>query len=115
MELNEYQIRALNLEKDSGLTKDEKLIVWGLGISGEAGEVSDNIKKWIRDDDYYMKPRRREEMTTELGDVLWYVSGIAYLLGVSLSELAEGNLKKLRDRREKEKRESPNYSVAHTQ
>ena len=103
MELNEYQNMASELEKDAGLTEDEKLIVWGLGISGEAGEVSDNIKKWIRDDDYFMEPHRRDEMAIELGDVMWYVSGVSRLLGFSLSEIAQRNLDKLRARRKEEK------------
>ena len=63
------------------LNKDERLAVWGLGISGEAGEVSDHIKKFIRDDDYCMTPERTDKLLGELGDVLWYVSSIAGAIG----------------------------------
>jgi len=37
----------------------------------------------------------------ELGDVLWMVSGIATYYGMSLQEIAEGNIAKLKSRQER--------------
>ncbi len=39
-----------------------------------------------------------DAITKELGDVLWYVAGVARYLGVSLSSVAEKNLAKLESR-----------------
>ena len=70
-----------------------------LGIASEAGEVAGKMKKWIRDGDSKMT---REEwvqaMSSEIGDVLWYVARLADELGLSLSEIAEENMAKLLDR-----------------
>ena len=40
----------------------------------------------------------REEITKELGDVLWYVAMIAEYLGVAMTEVADVNLEKLESR-----------------
>lgn len=71
-----------------------------IGLCGEAGEVAEKYKKCIRDD----KPivgETRDAIIKELGDVLWYVAAIASELKVTLSEVAEKNLEKLADRRER--------------
>ncbi len=69
-----------------------------LGLAGEAGEVSENLKKAIRDDGGDITPERRQAMLKELGDVLWYVTACATDLGSSLREVAETNAAKLLDR-----------------
>lgn len=65
-----------------------------LGISGEAGELSENVKKWI----FYGRPLDRQEMKEELGDLLWYVALACNALGVPLSEVMEANISKLKSR-----------------
>jgi NTP pyrophosphatase (non-canonical NTP hydrolase) len=37
----------------------------------------------------------------ELGDVLWFVSEMAYVLGLELEDIAQGNLQKLADRQQR--------------
>ena len=74
-----------------------------LGLSGEAGEVAEKIKKVIRDKGGVVDGETRELIKKELGDVLWYVSQIAAELGLSLDDIAEGNIKKLYDRLERGK------------
>lgn len=69
-----------------------------LGLSGEAGEVAEKIKKVIRDHGGVFDEVLREEVKKELGDVLWYVSQISTELGLSLDEIAENNIEKLSDR-----------------
>lgn len=69
-----------------------------LGLSGEAGEVAEKVKKVIRDKGGVVDDETRTSIQKELGDVLWYVSQIASELELSLDEIAEGNIKKLYDR-----------------
>lgn len=69
-----------------------------LGLTGEAGEVSDKIKKVLRDDGGEVSSEKREEIKKELGDVLWYVSQVATELNLELDNIAELNIKKLYSR-----------------
>lgn len=66
-----------------------------LGLAGETGEVAENVKKVIRDDNGVVTYDRKTKLFFELGDVLWYVANIAAELNMSLSEIARGNLGKL--------------------
>ncbi len=75
--------------------KDNNFIYPTLGLSGEAGEVAEKIKKVLRDKDGMMDDATREEIKKELGDVLWYVSQIATELGLSLDNIANTNIKKI--------------------
>ena len=43
------------------------------------------------------------DLEKELGDVLWYVSAIAYYSGIEPGDIATTNLNKLEDRRERNK------------
>lgn len=69
----------------------------GLGLTGEAGEVADIIKKVVhhgRDLDDAMETKLKKE----LGDVLWYAAHLCNVMGWSLSEVAALNVEKLRAR-----------------
>ena len=72
-----------------------------LGLTGEAGEVSEKVKKILRDNNGVADEERKKELTKELGDVLWYLSQIATELGLSLEEVASLNIEKLRSRHER--------------
>lgn len=74
-----------------------------LGLSGEAGEVAEKIKKIIRDKDGSVGKEDREELEKELGDVLWYISQIATELKINLEDIAANNLEKLLSRLERNK------------
>jgi NTP pyrophosphatase (non-canonical NTP hydrolase) len=69
-----------------------------LGLTGEAGEVADKVKKVIRDRQGVFDVETREAIKLELGDVLWYVAQLASELGYELDEVAEANLQKLSSR-----------------
>ncbi len=71
-----------------------------LGLAGEAGEVANQVKKWIRDDQGNMTAERKAKILDEISDVLWYAAQLCTDLGASLGEVAEGNLKKLAARKE---------------
>ena len=74
-----------------------------LGLAGESGEVVEKIKKLIRDKNGVADEKVKQEITKELGDVLWYLSPLATELGLSLDEIADENLKKLFSRLERNK------------
>lgn len=70
-----------------------------LGLAGESGEICEKVKKCIRDDGGKMTDERRALLAKELGDVLWYVATLASELGLSMDEIAAGNLAKLAARK----------------
>lgn len=65
-----------------------------IGMCGEAGEVSELIKKYA----YHEHTIDTEHLARELGDVLWYVSYMANLFGYSLGKIMEMNQEKLAKR-----------------
>ena len=69
-----------------------------IGLSGETGEVTELIKKAIRDDQGKITPERRTKIIEELGDVLWYHAEICTSLGISMDEVAQLNVKKVNAR-----------------
>ena len=79
----------------------ENFIYPTIGLAGEAGEVSEKIKKVIRDKGGVMDDESREMIKKELGDVLWYVAQLATELNLSLDEVAEANIEKLYSRLER--------------
>ena len=74
-----------------------------LGLTGEAGEVSEKVKKIMRDDNGIMSPEKRDEIIKELGDVLWYIAAMSSELKVTLEEVAIRNIVKLQSRRDRNK------------
>lgn len=72
--------------------------VYALGLTGEAGELADKIKKVYRDKCGVFKQEEREAIAKELGDVLWYLTRLGATLGFSLEQIAEINVEKLADR-----------------
>lgn len=73
-----------------------------LGLTGEAGEIANKVKKFIRDgaakDEYLAK---RIEIGYEIGDVLWYCAVLADELDMNLGHIMEKNLEKLADRKKR--------------
>jgi NTP pyrophosphatase (non-canonical NTP hydrolase) len=66
-----------------------------LGLTGEAGEVANIVKKIQRDFGGEITGEVRKKLKDELGDVLWYISSCADELGLTLGEIAEYNIQKL--------------------
>ncbi len=105
MKLDEYQEKA---KKYDFFESTDDLMAAGflekvLGLSGEAGETADKIKKIIRDKGGYASEEDRDSIVKELGDTLWYLAGVARYLGVPLSEVAKGNIDKLESRYQRNK------------
>ena len=75
--------------------KDVAGLVNGLmGLSGEAGELTDLFKKWI----FHNAPLDEEHAKKEVGDVCWYIAMICHSMGWNLSEIMQMNIDKLKAR-----------------
>lgn len=107
--LNEYQTLAFATNKNTTVATLDVDACQGdevdriipamyntLGMLGEAGEFAEKVKKNARDGVWDQVAAGKE-----LGDVLWYVSQIARDIGYTLEEIAQMNLAKLKDRRER--------------
>lgn len=97
---NDYQSRALQF---SIYPQGVEVIYPTLGLTGEAGEVAEKVKKLIRSGRSVRDLTRTEseEIVKELGDVQWYLAILAADLGVTLEHVMERNLAKLSDRRDR--------------
>jgi len=80
--------------------KDENIVYPVLGI---AGEVSDKIKKILREEKGKVSSENRKEIAKELGDLLWYIAQLATELGLSLNEIAQLNIEKTKSRKKRNK------------
>lgn len=99
MTFGEYQEKAGKTAKYPNIGNN--FIYPTLGLTGEAGEVAEKIKKIIRDKNGTIADVDREEIKKELGDVLWYVSRLSAELGLSMDDVAEANIEKLFSRLER--------------
>jgi len=72
-----------------------------LGLTGEAGEVADKIKKIIRDKGGKLSTEDVTEISKELGDVLWYISTLCSELKLDFGAVASANINKLFSRKER--------------
>jgi NTP pyrophosphatase (non-canonical NTP hydrolase) len=77
-----------NCAKDLDL--EEQLILVALGLTGEAGEVADLIKKVF----YHKHPLDKEKLILELGDCLWYIEYASLALGITREEIEQKNIEK---------------------
>lgn len=94
MTLREYQKLAFK----TALPSTHNLSYMALGLSGEAGEVANKIKKIVRGD--AMTNDALFGLPGELGDVLWYIAGLTTVCGFDLDTIAKINLDKLKKRME---------------
>lgn len=94
-EANTYDQRVPNAEVDS-------LIGPALELSTETGEVLSLVKKAYRNGEFINTEEFKRNLILELGDVLWAVQALVLTakLDVSLLDLIQLNMQKLRDRAE---------------
>lgn len=90
MLLNDYQERAMRTAKRSGFRED--IIHAALGLAGESGEFVDAVKKHT----VYNRPFDSGNAIEELGDALWFVALACTTLNVTLEEIAQINIDKLK-------------------
>lgn len=91
MTFDQYQNDAMRTSPVDG---HSQLLNGVLGLTGEAGEVADIVKKYMFQGHELDVKHIREE----LGDVLWYIAEAASGIGASLEDIAVENIQKLRGR-----------------
>ena len=108
MELNEYQEKAMQTCLDTC-----KNITYMLsGLNAEVGEVNDKIAKAIRKGWIYIDGNHLVEteecpenfgmeVLKEVGDCLWFISGLSQVLSADLEFVAIMNLRKLSSRQQR--------------
>ena len=95
--LAQFEDMTLALAKDGeDIVKNltpEQANLWHMatGVSGEAGELLDAIKKHV----IYQKPLDVENVKEELGDMLFYMSNLMQSIGLSFEEVLQHNVDKL--------------------
>ena len=112
MELNEYQERAIS----TCMNTCSNFSYMMLNLVGEVGELASKVAKDIRKRNVSinsgvgytseMMPdmpfdkwiERQEEYIKEAGDILWQLSGLCYVMGWKLDDVAQQNLNKLASR-----------------
>ena len=102
MNSSEYIKDAIKTEStdfssmDTRLGEDgtKRLLHAGIGLSTEAGEFLDALKKHI----FYGKELDRVNLAEEMGDMFWYLAIACDELGVEFESLMERNIEKLKAR-----------------
>jgi NTP pyrophosphatase (non-canonical NTP hydrolase) len=99
LKFSEYEeiISQTAIYPEVGTGSKLALAYTALGLTGESGEFSEKVKKWVRDGSID-KPLA----VKELGDVLWYVAASSRELGYSLQDVAEINMVKLLERKRRD-------------
>ena len=76
--------------------EDAHLLHMVVGVSGEAGELLDAVKKAV----IYRKPLDLENVIEELGDLEFYMEGLRQGLDITRQETIDANVEKLSKRYE---------------
>lgn len=98
MNFTEYQKQAKTTAAYPGHDEFMGLAYCALGLTGEAGETANQVKKIARDDQTSRKPERLAKISHEIGDTLWYAAMLCNELGLDLNEIATNNLAMLEER-----------------
>jgi len=85
------RLNSLELENDCNVTQ---LLTAALGMTAEAGEFTEVVKKII----FQGKPYNEDNifhMKRELGDIMWYIAQACMALDTSIDEIIQMNFDKL--------------------
>ena len=93
MTLDEYEAAAARTI-NAKLTDQERLFDAAAGLAEESGEILGLVRKHV----YQAHPLDRDKLSTELGDALWCLTMTSKSAGLSLEQIAAGNIAKLRAR-----------------
>ena len=97
-DLDMYQ----QVAKSTAIYPREQAIIYPtLGLTGEAGEVANKVKKIIRDGSNSKDEKLVSEIKAEIGDCLWYIAVLADDFNIKLSDIASANIEKLANRQKK--------------
>lgn len=103
MKIDDYAQQAITTLSSDYAYGDANAQLMGmvLGLGGESGEVLEKFKKILRDQKGEITEVDKQAIIKELGDILWYVTAVAHLLGSSLEEVARRNNAKLASRQQR--------------
>ena len=87
-------IRLINKLHNSEPIAYAQLLNACLGLSGEVGEFNDLIKKYI----FHESDIDKVHLEKELGDIMWYIALVCDSLNLSLDDVMELNINKLKSR-----------------
>lgn len=89
--LNKYERNKAHGKSDKSLMR---ILHGAIGISGEAGEILDTLKKTLM----YDKPLDINHVKEECGDLLWYMAILLDEAGLSFQDVMKCNINKLEKR-----------------
>ena len=92
MNLKQYQELCKKTAKEFETPKNE-IMTWGLGLTGETGDIAGCIKKTFEHDN-----DQRAGIKENLGDTLWYMAMICNFFNWDLEEVLNQNIEKLKAR-----------------
>ena len=86
-----------DMASETAVYKTEHAVIYpALGLAAEAGEVANKVKKILRDGNF-----DRKAIADEVGDCMWYIAALCRDLNIDMQEIADNNIKKLKDRLER--------------
>ena len=79
-------------QNDTDVTHEQaRMALYALGMSGESGEVADEVKKVL----FHDKPLDGDKIINECGDVLWYLDRMLMCVGATMADAMQANADKL--------------------
>lgn len=90
MDFNEYQEKA----NRTLLGNEQVLTNCALGLAGESGQVVNLVKNYT----FRGSELDKDELTKEMGDVLWYLSQVAEWADIPFDDIAKRNIQSLEKR-----------------
>lgn len=92
MTTESYQEQAMLFRSDIQCNGEQSDMLYAaLGLTGEAGEFAELIKKHV----FQTKPLDKEHAKRELGDICWYLALACSTLGISIDDVLQANIEKL--------------------
>lgn len=114
------QKTVLRTSGHSKMTERDRIANAGLGLAGESGElieavhnlsihssrIADSIKKGLyphpnsieANYSYYSEEKLKKFIIEEMGDLFYYANWICHILGVTIEEVLDENIKKVNER-----------------
>lgn len=93
LSLNEYQKLVTKTAKGNYKSKNDEIANWGLGVSGEVGDLAGCIKKTI-----YHNNDQKQGIRENIGDTMWYLAMICNFYGWDFEQVLAENIEKLKKR-----------------
>jgi NTP pyrophosphatase (non-canonical NTP hydrolase) len=99
LDFDMYQSRAKETAIYPGRGKLLGLLYATIGLTGEAGELANKVKKILRDSNGSITDETKEAIAGEIGDTLWYCATICDELDLRMAKVANDNIIKLANRK----------------